>query len=201
MPNVNRPQGLSPVEYLDGTPYNGKARMYFIAQFDVNAYAIGDPVVPGGTADSRGVANITLATAGAGNAVLGAIVGAPGVVYGGSQIDPTTTGASVIVPATKTKGYYVLVSDDPRIVYEIQEGGAGAALAATNVWQNANLLSGANSGFQSGWLLDNNSTGTGATLQLQILGLMQRSYDEYGAFAKWKVRINVHPFQGGTTGF
>ena len=68
----------------------------------------------------------------AGNPVLGAIVGF-GTTYGASLIDPTTLGTSTVIPATKTKGYYVLVSDDPDIVYEVQEGGVGAALAATNV--------------------------------------------------------------------
>jgi len=200
MPNTSRPMGLSPIEYLDGSPYNGKARMYFIPQTDTNAYAIGDPVALGGSADARGVASVVLATAGATNPVLGAIVGAPGVVYGGSLIDPVTTGNSTLVPATKTKGYYVLVSDDPNIVYEIQEGGVGAALGAVNVSLNTNLIAAANSGFQSQWVFDNAATGTGATLQVQLLGLVQRLDNEFGAFAKWKVRINVHPFKAGTAG-
>lgn len=200
MANANRPMGLSPLEYLDGSPYNGKARMYFIAQGDTNAYAIGDPVALSGSADARGVAGVTLATAGAGNPVLGAIVGAGGVVYGGSQMDPATTGNSTVIPATKTKDYYVLVSDDPNIVYEMQEGGVGSALAAANVSQNTNLIAAANNGFQSQWVFDNGATGTGATLQVQLLGLVQRLDNDFGTYAKWKVRINVHPFKAGTAG-
>lgn len=200
MANANRPMGLSPLEYLDGSPYTGKARMYYIASTDANAFAIGDPVALSGGADSRGVMGITLATAGATNPILGAVVGAAGTVYGGSQTDPTTTGNSTIVPATKTKGYYVLVSDDPNIVYEVQEIGTGTALTAAEVGLNANLSAGTNSGYQSGWLLDNSGEGTGATLQVQLLGLVQRPDNEFGAYAKWKVRINVHPFKAGTAG-
>lgn len=200
MPNANRPMGLSPLEYLDGSPYNGKARMYFIDSANGSAFAIGDPVALSGSGDSRGVPGIVLATAGTSNPVLGAIVGAPGVIYGGSQIDPATTGNSTIVPATKTKGYYVLVSDDPNIVYEVQEGGAGAALTAADIGRNYNLLSGTNSGFQSGWLFDNAAGGTEATRQIQLLGLVNRSDNEFGQYAKWKVRINVHPFKAGVAG-
>lgn len=200
MPNANRPSGLKPIEYLDGSPYNGKSMMCFIPQADANAYAIGDPVRLAGSADARGVPSIVLATAGATNPVLGAIVGAGGTVYGAAQTDPATTGDSTVIPATKTKGYYVLVSTDPNIVYEVQEGGAGGALAAANVGLNANLLAGSNSGFQSGWLVDNSGTGTGITLQVQLLGLVQRLDNEFGQYAKWKVRINVHQFKSGTAG-
>lgn len=200
MANTSRPMGLSPLEYLDGSPYTGKARMYYIPSTDINAYAIGDPVALGGSADASGVSSVVLATAGATNPVLGAIVGAPGVVYGGAQIDPATTGNSTVVPATKTKGYYVLVSDDPNIVYEMQEGGAGAALAATAVGLNTNLVAAANNGFASQWVFDNAATGAGATLQIQLLGLVNRVDNAFGAYAKWKVRINVHPFKAGTAG-
>lgn len=200
MPNANRPCGLSPIEYLDGSPYNGKARMYFIDQADPNAYAVGDPVKLSGSGDARGVAGITLAVAGSANPVLGAIVGAGGIVYGGSLVDPATTGNSTIVPALKTKPYYILVSDDPRIVYEVQEGGVGASLTAADISLNANLLQGANTGFQSAWQVDNSGAGTGATLQVQLLGLVQRADNEFGTWAKWKVRINVHPFQAGVAG-
>ena len=199
MANADRKMGLSPIEYLDGSPYNGKARMYYIPSSDGNAYAIGDPVALGGSADAAGVASVVLATAGAGNPVLGAIVGF-GTTYGASLIDPTTLGTSTVIPATKTKGYYVLVSDDPDIVYEVQEGGVGAALAATNVSLNCDLVAASNSGYLSQWALDNATTGTGATKQVQLLGLVQRPGNAFGAYAKWKVRINNHPYKAGVAG-
>jgi hypothetical protein len=200
MPNADRKMGLVPIEYLDASPYTGKARMYFIPASDLNAYSIGDPVTIGGGADARGVASVVLATAGSTNTVLGAIVGAPGTIYGAAQIDPATTGNSTLVPATKTKGYYVLVSDDPNIVYMVQEGGAGAALAAADVGLNINLLAAANSGFRSQWTIDNGSEAVGATLQMKLLGLVQMPDNEFGAFAKWKVCINIHPFKAGVAG-
>jgi hypothetical protein len=201
MPNANRPSGLTPLEYINGAPWTGKGRMYFIPQADTNAYSIGDPVALAGSADASGVPSIVLATAGAGNKVLGSVLGAGGLTFGGMSANPNNLNTT-IVPATKTTGYYVLVSDDPWIIYGVQEGGVGTALAATDVGTNINLLSGANSGFQSGWMIDNGSTGTGATLQCQILGLINTGVDNnaFGTFAKWKVRINVHQFAGGVAG-
>lgn len=199
MPNVDRPAGLQPLEYLDGSPYNGKARMYCIPSTDTNAYAIGDPVVMAGSADAAGVSTIVLATAGTGNIVLGAIVGMGGSKYGGPGAIPGALETTVI-PATKTRDYYVLVSDDPNIVYEIQEVSGGTALAAAQVGLNANLIAGTNTGYVSGWEVDNSGEATGATLQVQLLGLVQRSDNAFGEHAKWKVRINYHQYTAGQAG-
>lgn len=199
MANANRPAGLSPIEYLDGSPYSGKARQYYIQSTDPNAYAIGDPVVMAGSGDSNGVADVTLATAGTGSIVLGAIVGYGGIVYGGPGAIPGSV-ETTIIPAAKTRGYYVLVSDDPNIVYEIQEGGAGAALDKTYIGLNCNLLSGTNNGYISGWLFDNASTNSGSTRQLQLIGLSQKVDNAFGTYAKWRVRINYHQYSAGQSG-
>lgn len=199
MPNVDRPSGLVPLEYLDGSPYNGKARMFYIPSSDGNAFAIGDPVVMAGSADSNGVASVTLATAGTGNIVLGAIVGFGGSVYGGPGAIPGALETTVI-PATKSRAYYVLVSDDPNIVYEIQEVSGGTALTAAEVGLNANLVAGTNSGYVSGWEVNNSGEAAGATLQVQLLGLVQRADNAFGEHAKWKVRINYHQYTAGQAG-
>lgn len=201
MANANRPSGLVPLEYIDGSPWNGKGRMFYIASTDGNAYAIGDPVTLSGTGDAAGVAGITLASAGTGNIVLGNILGMGSNVYGGPGAIPGALETTVI-PATKTRAYYVLVADDPNIVFSLQEIGTGTALAATEIGINANLVSGTNNGYVSGWLLDNSGTATTATLQLQLLGLVQTTAADnaYGAYAKWKVRINNHQYAGGRAG-
>lgn len=208
MPNISRKGGLNPLEYLDGSPYTGKARMYCILAADTNAYAIGDPVALTGTSDVNGVAVVTLATAGTNNPVLGPVVGYGGPVYGGVQAVPGALETTVIASGAKARNFYILVSDDPGIVYEIEEGGAGAALTASlssaagtcPVGLNYNLLSGTNTGYASGWTLDNASGGTGSTIQLQILGMVQRVDATTGTFAKWKVRINRHQWNAGSAG-
>ena len=199
MANVNAPSGLSPVGYLDGTPWNGKARLYCILSGNGSAYAIGDPVTAGGSGDDNGIPDVVLATAGTGNQVTGVIVSAGGISNGGFLGDPTNLNTTVI-PATKTKVYYVMVADDPNIVFEIQEGGAGAALAKTDIMNNFNLKSGTNSGYLSGWVLDNATAVVTATLQLKLLGLAQRKDNAFGTYAKWLVKINNHTFGAGVAG-
>lgn len=197
MPNINKPFGLAPARYLSGAPWNGKAQVYFIPQADVNAYAIGDPVTLGGNADSRGIPSIVLATPGSG--LLGAIVSAGGLTAGGMKADPNNLNTTVI-PATKTRPYYVLVADDPNIIFEVQEVNSGTALTAAEVGLNANLVSGVNSGYLSGWTLSNTTEAGTSTLDVKILRLTQRDDNEIGAAAVWDVLINNHVFAAGTTG-
>lgn len=198
MPNPNAPFGLSPVEYLSGAPWNGQVRRYFIPQADTNAYAIGDPVTLAGGADARGIASIVLATPGA--QLLGAIVGMGGLTYGGMSADPRNLNTTVI-PATKSTGYYVLVADDPNIIFEVQEIGTGTALTAAEVGLNVNLAAAANTGFLSGWVMTNTTEATTATLDVKILGLSQRNPENsYGAFAVWNVLINNHCYRPGAVG-
>jgi hypothetical protein len=199
MANTNAPAGLSPVQYLNGSAWNGQGRMYCILSTDPNAYAIGDPVILGGTADDNGIPNVTLATAGTANSVTGCVLSAGGIVNGGPFADPTNLNTTII-PATKTKNYYVTVADDPNILFVIQEGGSGSALTKADIGNNFNLKSGTNSGFVSGWTLDNASAATTNTLQLQLMGLAQTGDNTFGTYAKWLVRINNHSYKAGTAG-
>lgn len=197
MPNANTPFGLAPVEYLSGAPWNGQVRRYFIPQADANAYAIGDPVTIAGSSDANGVASVVLMTPGAG--MLGVIVGMGGPSYGGGNFDPTNLSTTVI-PATKTRGYYVSVVDDPNVVFEVQEVGTGTQLTAAEVGLNCNLVAGTNSGYMSGWQLTNTTEATTATLDVKLLGLSQKPGNAFGAYAKWLVLMNNHVYRGGVAG-
>jgi hypothetical protein len=190
---------LRPVGYSNGTTWNGQARTYFIPSTDGNAYAIGDPVVLAGSADGNGIPSVILATAGAGATnLLGAIIGVGGTTYGGPSADPANID-TIILPATKTKGYYVRVADDPFLEFLIQDDGS-ATLAATDVSTNFILASGTNNGYVSGWTLAANSANTGATRQLQLLRLQQTPGNQLGLYAQWIVRIVTHQFNGATAG-
>ena len=206
MANANKPSGLVPVQYLNGSPWDGKGRVYCIPDTDdTNAYAIGDPVVLAGSSDANGVPTITLATGGTGNLVLGAIIsgaGAPG--YGQQYGVPTGTGGPppIVIPATKTAAYYVLVADDPNIIFEIQEDNDSSSLVAADVGENCNLIAGTNNGYISGWQLDSSSHATGSTLQMKLLRLAQypAGTNAFGTDAKWWTIINHHVFRPGQTG-
>lgn len=197
MANANTPFGLKPHSYLNGAPWNGQTRMYCIPSSDGNAYAIGDPVELAGGADAKGVPTVVLMTPGSG--MTGVIVAAGGTKYGANLGDPTNLNTTVI-PATKTKDYYVLVVDDPNVLFLVQEIGTGTALAAADVGLNANLVAGTNNGYVSGWLLTNTTEATTATLDVQLLGLAQLPDNAFGAYAKWLVRMNNHSFNAGVAG-
>lgn len=198
MANVNQPSGLSPVGHLLGLNWNQRAARYYIASNNGSAFAIGDPVALSGTSDANGVPGIVLATAGTGNTILGVIVSMGGPNYGGVSADPNNLNTTVI-PATKTKAYYVDVVTDPYVLFEVQDDGS-ATLASTDVSNNFNLVAGTNNGYVSGWQLAANSAGTGATLQVQLLQLAQKPNNVVGINAKWIVRIVNHQYLGGTAG-
>jgi hypothetical protein len=197
MANANTPFGLSPSEYLSGSSWNGKVRRYYIPSADANAYAIGDPVTLAGNADSNGVASVVLATPGSG--MIGPIVGMGGPGYGGMSADPTNLNTTII-PATKTKAYYVLVADDPSIIFQVQEIGTGTQFTSAEVGLNCNLVAGTNSGYLSGWLLNNATEATTITLDVKLLGLAQIPGNAFGAYAKWNVLIANHLYRGGAVG-
>jgi hypothetical protein len=195
MANVDKPMGLKPVSHLLGIPWSGGCHTYYIPSTDNNAFAIGDPVKSAGSADSNGVASVTLGTAGSPRR--GAIVGFGR--YEHLMADPNSLDTNII-PATKTHDYYAMVADDPFIIFETQEIGTGTAFTATEVGLNADLVAGTNNGFISGWLLNNVGEATTATLNVRLLGLVRRSDNAFGAYAKWLVMINAHELKVGSDG-
>lgn len=203
MANQSRPAGLVPVQYMNGSPWNGGGRVYCIPDTDdTNIFAIGDPVTLAGSADVNGIPTITLATAGTSNMVLGSIVSGAGALAAGGQYG-VPADSPIVLPATKSRNYYVLVADDPAIVFACQEDGLVTPLAATDTGNNVNLISGTNNGYISGWQIDSDSKATTATLQLQLLGLQYNPIapaNTFGQYAKWLVRINNHQYKIGQAG-
>lgn len=199
MSNSNRASGLSPVKYLNGTPWNGAARTYHIPSTDTAVYRIGDPVTIGGTADAAGVPDCVLATAGSGNTVLGPIVSMGGTKYAGMHADPSALD-TMTIPATKTHDYYVMVCDDPNVVYMVQENSTASQATAATVGLNANLIAGTTSAFLSDWVVAAGAGAASSVYQVKLLGLQQTSDNAFGAYAKWLVKINNHPFANGVTG-
>jgi len=199
MANVNKPAGLSPVQYLNGSPWSGQARLYSVAYNYGTSLYIGDPVTLSGTSDTNGVAGVTLATAGTGNAIIGAVV----CVGRYESLIANPNNLNIIYyPAGgdgNTNPWYVMVADDPNIIFEVQDSGnGGTPLAASNIGQNANLLSGTGNGYLSGWQLDPSTAGNGATLQLKLMGLTRTSNNAFGNYAKVLCKINNHVYGTGT---
>ncbi len=190
MPNSNAASGLTPKRYRNGAPFVGPLRRYYHPATDSTALYIGDPVIIAGSADTDGTPTATRATAASAGRITGVVVG----------FEPNATINAAGFGAAST-AFYILVCDDPAVLYEIQEDSVGGALAATSVGLNADLIaaSGNNATKQSGFMLDSSTAATTATLQLRIVQLEQRADNEIGTNAKWLVAINL-PTETGTAG-
>lgn len=196
MANPNAPHGMSPVMYLTGNSWNGQARLYRIPSADTNAYANGDVVKSATGADSAGVTNVVIAAAGdVPRGVIVGIVVAPTVRT--NPVSGQTPNLNVqTIPATKASDYYVLVADDPWIIFEIQ---ANNATALTITSQNANIVTAAlGTNLVSQTMLNSASIATTNTLQLKILGQPQRVNVDNSANAPLLVKFNIHEFMTST---
>ena len=197
MANANRPSGFTPVQYLNGAPWNGQARIYAIAAAYATALYIGDPVITAGSADANGVPTIALAAAAGG--VRGVIVGlgtAEGLMANPANLDITYRPG-----AAQSKVWYAMVADDPNIVFEVQENANGTALTAAEIGLNTISILSAGNGYVSGWMIASTTDATAAvtaTLPIKLLGLSRKLNNTFGAYAKHLVQFNVHELSHGT---
>lgn len=203
MANASMLSGLSPVRYINGNYWNGAVNIYCVLPADTNAYFIGDCVTTIGNAnaDGNGIPAVTLAAAG--GAIRGVIVGiGTSAIGSGPYINPNNLGTLSRPSGAQTSTYYLAVCDDPDVLFEIQEGGAGSVLLATSVNRNVNINTGTRTGTLnvSPAFLDNNTVNTTATLNLKIVSAVLRiDNTPFTAFQKWLVKINNHEYSGGTT--
>jgi hypothetical protein len=201
--NISKPSGLSPVRYLNGTKYDGKVQTYCIVAANTNAFFVGDLVTPQANGDSSGIPAITLSAVG--GVSVGVIV-AVGLQQYGAYINPNALQNVSRPSGAQTQIYYAAVSDDPNIIYEIQEGGAGTNLTQTSCNRNANvvLAAPATGVAVSGTQIDNATVNTTVTLNLKLLRLAPRIDNHFvtspatgGGGQKWWVIINNHYFRTG----
>jgi hypothetical protein len=183
MANINFPRGLQPygnlLQVTEYTLASGLAQDLFIW----------DPVVVLGT--DR---NVTIATAGTGNAISGVIVG----IYDLDKV-PLQTWES-----GHTGIGFLLVADDPRQLFIAQGDGAVSFLDIDDSNGNVNLVAGAGStvNFLSGWEINDSDTG-GSTANDQIRLIRPNQVEENTvgiANADWLFRINNHTANAGIVG-
>jgi hypothetical protein len=189
MANTNTPRGLVPLRMAGGAPYNGAVNMYYVPASDSTALYIGDPVVKNGSADAAGVPGAIAATAG------GSITG----VVQGFLPDGTTNMVGYRAASTAA---YILVADDPDLIFEIQEDSVGGALAAADIGLNTSFIAAApgTGSKRSGAMLDTSTKATTATLELKIVGIRQVPGNDIGTNAKVLVKINKHTEANASAG-
>lgn len=190
MANVASPRGLRVGGPILGTHW------YAVSSSVATALYIGDPVIMTGTSN-----NVTIATAGSTNYMVGAILG----VYDSSKI-PGVVDSTGVRQAYKpaSTAAYVLVADDPNQVfiaqtatsgsYTADDCGAGCSMYAGS---GGNTTSG-----QSGWVLGAASAATTTLLeQIRLIRAVDRvDNDGTLASADWYVRINLHQRAAGAVG-
>lgn len=200
MANVIGPKGFVPSRYMNGSAWNGACNMYVIPSTDGSQFGVGDAVKSAAGGDANGIPAV--AKAAGTDTVRGVIVGVllanpnnPSLV--GTVLDNTIQN----IPATKAKDYYVLVVDDPQVLFEIQDDGL-AALTATSCNKNASFTVANPSGVQQGSasVLATGTVNTTNTLNLKIVGLSQKPNNAFGVNALWLVKFNEHELAGGTAG-
>lgn len=185
MANVDSPFGLKPVRYLSGGPYNGATNVYSTASGDGTLIGIGDPVTYSGTSQTiNGIVYMDVKRAATGDIVLGVM----------TSVVPATE-ASTIYRAAST-ATLINVADDPNLVFEIQEVSGGTALTANDAGLNADFVVADASTVTglSGVELDNSTEAATNTLDLLIVGFVNREGNAIGEHAKWYVRLNKHQF-------
>lgn len=181
MANADTPFGLRPVAMADGSPYSASIRAYSTAAGDGTAIFLGDPVILSGTSQTiDGVIYADVDQAATGDVIAGVVVG----------VKPVTRDSLTYRAASTQRIVYV--ETGPNVIFEIQEVSGGTALAAADIGLNANFVvgSGSTTTGMSGVELNNSGEATTNTLDLKIVGFVNRADNEIGEHAKWLVQIN-----------
>jgi hypothetical protein len=203
MANIVAPQGFQPVRGIN--TYQGQVNVYYIPQADGSQYQIGDAVKSAANGDPNGIPAVQKSTGASGEFQRGVIVGVLPVQAVGtpSLIGTSLSLETINIPATKTRGYYVQVCDDPNQLYEVQDDGL-AVLTATACNKNATFtVVNPTSPLQiSATVLTASTVATTAAFPLKLMGLSQRlapvGGNSFGAYAKWIVKFNNHELNGAS---
>jgi len=200
MANADTPFGAKPVGHLQGVDWSAKAKWYLIPATDSTAGFLYDLVTLAGSASTDGRFATVKQAAAADTALLGAAI-----AYSTSRPDEIVgalAGGSTIpydVTRTASVATYVLVTDDPYVIYEMQEDSVGNDIAATMVGLATDIVVGTGSTTTglSAMELDSSDTGTAAG-QMRILGLSPKvdGSNLIGTNAKWLCTINEHAYKG-----
>lgn len=195
MANTSRPNGFRPVKYLNGTPWNGAFRIYAIPAAESTATYVGD-LVKLYSGDTTDVVNYpTVQRAAASDALIGVVVG----------FIPDYSNLNAAPYRVASTLRYAMVADDPNLLFEAEEDGAGDPLELQDLGQNIDFVAtaGSTTTGQSGMVIDSSTHATTATLPLKLMEAKRSADNEVvadgQAYTRWIVKINNHQL-GSHTG-
>lgn len=197
MASVSRINGFSPVKSITGAPYSGRASTYFIPSSDSTAVMVGDLVKLAGSARAAtGVPTVTRADAT--DAVVGVVVGISFEGQGDAANIPSVTNLNTPIYRAASTDAYVLVADDPNLVFEAQCTGT-LAVADIGLNVSPDVTAGSTTTGNSGESIDLSTKATTATLPLKLVGFPNRPDNLItDSYVNAYVVINNHQLKGGT---
>lgn len=206
MASVSRINGFRPVKTVSGAPYSGKANLYFVPSSNNDVIMVGDAVKLAGDARAASGAP-TVARCGATDIPIGVVVG---ILFSGVANEvtnvPNVSNLNTPIYRVASTDRYLLVADDPMLVYEVQY--AGTSVAAATITANVGLngqfttTAGSTTTGSSGMQLDSAGLATTSTLPLKIVGFPARPDNVPGdVYFSYYVILNSSSFGSlGTTG-
>lgn len=206
MASVSRINGFRPVKSVTGAPYNGGANVYFVPSTDSTVIMVGDAVILAGDARAAtGVPTVTRLASATGIPV-GIVVGILFTGVGDLTNVPPVNDLNTPIYRRASTDRYLLVADDPGLIYEVQYAGTSVAAATitANVGLNGQftLTAGSTTTGSSGMQLDSSGLATTATLPLKIVGFPNRPDNIPGdVYFSYYVKLNSSTMGSlGTTG-
>lgn len=194
MASVSRINGFRPVKSITGAPYSGAANLYFVPSSDSTVIMVGDAVKLAGDARSATGAP-TVTRCGATDTPVGVVVGILFTGVGDLTNVPPVDNLNTPVYRRASTDRYLLVADDPNLVYEVQY--AGTSVAAATITANVGLngqfttTAGSTASGSSGMQLDSSGLATTATLPLKVVGFPNRPDNIPGdTYFSYYVKLN-----------
>lgn len=206
MASVSRINGFRPVKTVSGAPYSGKANLYFVPSSNNDVIMVGDAVKLAGDARAASGAP-TVARCGATDIPIGVVVG---ILFSGVANEvtnvPNVSNLNTPIYRVASTDRYLLVADDPQLVYEVQY--AGTSVAAATITANVGLngqfttTAGSTTTGSSGMQLDSAGLAPTSTLPLKIVGFPARPDNVPGdTYFSYYVTLNSSTLGSlGTTG-
>lgn len=192
MANVDTPNGLKPVRYFDGSPYNGAHNLYLKPAGYGTALFIGDVVQYGSSAGTGALRVNGIDVEGMPDIIRYAVSSDMCGVIVGFYPDPDALSTNHSPASTDA---IVMVADSPDLIFEVQEDGEGATFAATDVGMNVDILAalaGNTTTGQSYQELDSSVTAVTTTAGFRLIRLVPRPNNAIGQWARWEVAPVEH---------
>jgi len=198
MANATSPFGLIGRHEMYSGPYNSGVRLYSVPASDATAIFPGDLVTEVGT--SQFINGQTFADV---------KQSATGDVFTGVCVGVLPVSRDTLPYRAASTQAVIFVEDNPNAVFEIRQVAGGTPLTANDIGLNANVVVGSGSTYTglSGMALDNATEATTNTLDLKIVGMVNRADNDPGSAvgtgadsSSFLVRINRHRYANQIAG-